>query len=73
MHYTNSQLQRSSELLAEQDLLLLFSLDRAENPLNPPKLSHMNQSAGHAFLLVLRKIEMVHHTKAMSGPAHSGF
>lgn len=69
--YTSSQLQRSSELLAEQELLLVFGLDRAKNPLNPPKLSHMNQSAGRAFL-VLRKIEMVHHTKAMAGLAHTG-
>lgn len=34
--------------------------------------SYTKQSPGHAFLLVLRKTEMVHHTKAMAGPAHSG-
>lgn len=53
--------------------LLCFAWpETAKNPLSTPKLYLMNQCAGRAFLPLLRKLEVVHHTKPMAGPAHSG-
>lgn len=67
-----SKHQRTSVLLAEQELLSAVSLGQREqsNPLSPPKLCPVKQGAACALLPLLRKPEVVPHAKPV--PDHSG-